>query len=45
MSISNGLALLSLDSSIRYMVTAGVLLIAVTIDSLSRCSRQAHGRA
>ncbi|NEA33649.1 sugar ABC transporter permease [Streptomyces sp. SID13031] len=45
MSIANGLALLSLDSSIRYMVTAGVLLIAVTIDSLSRRSRQAHGRA
>lgn len=45
MSISNGLALLSLDSSVRYMVTAGVLLIAVTIDSLSRRSRQAHGRA
>ncbi len=45
MSISNGLALLSLDSSVRYMVTAGVLLVAVTIDSLSRRSRQAHGRA
>jgi ABC-type xylose transport system permease subunit len=45
MSIANGLALLSLDSSVRYMVTAGVLLIAVTIDSLSRRSRQAHGRA
>ncbi|MDX6261507.1 MAG: D-xylose transport system permease protein [Kribbellaceae bacterium] len=45
MSINNGLALLSLDSSVRYMVTAGVLLIAVTIDSLSRRSRQAHGRA
>jgi D-xylose transport system permease protein len=45
MSIANGLALLSLDSSVRYMVTAGVLLVAVTIDSLSRRSRQAHGRA
>jgi D-xylose transport system permease protein len=45
MSIANGLALLSLDSSVRFMVTAGVLLIAVTIDSLSRRSRQAHGRA
>jgi ABC-type xylose transport system permease subunit len=45
MSINNGLALLSLDSSVRYMVTAAVLLIAVTIDSLSRRSRQAHGRA
>ena len=39
------LALLSLDSNVRYIVTAGVLLIAVTIDSLSRRSRQAHGRA
>ncbi|GAA1615509.1 sugar ABC transporter permease [Kribbella karoonensis] len=45
MSISNGLALLSLDSNVRYIVTAGVLLIAVTIESLSRRSRQAHGRA
>ncbi|TCC05645.1 sugar ABC transporter permease [Kribbella soli] len=44
-SISNGLALLSLDSNVRYIVTAVVLLIAVTIDSLSRRSRQAHGRA
>jgi ABC-type xylose transport system permease subunit len=44
-SISNGLALLSLDSSVRYIITAGVLLIAVTVDSLSRRSRQAHGRA
>ncbi|WUJ68612.1 sugar ABC transporter permease [Kribbella soli] len=44
-SISNGLALLSLDSNVRYIVTAGVLLIAVTVDSLSRRSRQAHGRA
>jgi D-xylose transport system permease protein len=45
MSISNGLALLSLDSSVRFMVTAAVLLVAVTIDSLSRRSRQSHGRA
>lgn len=44
-SISNGLSLLSLDSNVRYIVTAGVLLVAVTIDSLSRRSRQAHGRA
>jgi ABC-type xylose transport system permease subunit len=44
-SISNGLALLSLDSSVRFIVTAAVLLVAVTIDSLSRRSRQAHGRA
>jgi D-xylose transport system permease protein len=44
-SISSGLSLLSLDSSIRYMVTGAVLLLAVTIDSLSRRSRVAHGRA
>ena len=44
-SISSGLSLLNLDSSIRYMVTGGVLLLAVTVDSLSRRSRAAHGRA
>ena len=33
-SISNGLTLLNLDSSIRYMITGGVLLLAVIIDSL-----------
>jgi ABC-type xylose transport system permease subunit len=44
-SISNGLGLLSLDSSVRYMVTGVVLLLAVIVDSLSRRSRTAHGRA
>jgi len=44
-SISNGLTLLNLDSSIRYMITGGVLLLAVIIDSLSRRSRAAHGQA
>ena len=44
-SISSGLSLLNLDSSIRFMVTGAVLLLAVTIDSLSRRSRVAHGRA
>ena len=45
MSISSGLALLNPDSSIRYVVTGGVLLLAVVIDSLSRRSRAASGRA
>lgn len=45
MSITSGLALLNLDSSIRYMITGGVLLLAVVIDSLSRRSRAAAGRA
>jgi D-xylose transport system permease protein len=44
-SIASGLTLLSLDSSIRYMVTGAVLLLAVIIDALSRRSRELHGRA
>jgi simple sugar transport system permease protein/D-xylose transport system permease protein len=44
-SISNGLTLLNLDASIRYMITGGVLLLAVIIDSLSRRSRASHGQA
>ncbi len=44
-SISNGLTLLNLDSPVRFMITGGVLLLAVIIDSLSRRSRASHGRA
>ena len=44
-SISSGLTLLSLDSSIRYMITGAVLLLAVIIDSIARRSRAAHGQA
>ncbi|HEY9390987.1 MAG TPA: sugar ABC transporter permease [Mycobacteriales bacterium] len=44
-SISSGLTLLSLDSSIRFMITGAVLMIAVIVDSLSHRSRVAHGRA
>ncbi|GIH05350.1 ABC transporter permease [Rhizocola hellebori] len=35
-SITNGMLLLNVDSSIRFMVTAGVLIVAVAIDSLAR---------
>jgi D-xylose transport system permease protein len=45
MSISSGLTLLNQDSSVRYMVTGVVLLLAVIVDSLSRRSRASHGRA
>ena len=38
-SISNGLTLLNLRSSLRYMITGGVLAIAVIVDSLARKSR------
>jgi D-xylose transport system permease protein len=44
-SISNGLTLLSLDSSYRFMVTGGVLLLAVGLDSVARRSRASSGRA
>ena len=45
MSISNGLTLLNLSSSLRYMITGAVLAIAVIVDSLARRSRASHGRA
>ena len=44
-SISNGLTLLNLSSSLRYMITGAVLAIAVIVDSLARQSRASHGRA
>ena len=44
-SISSGLTLVNLDSSIRYMVTGAVVLLAVGLDALSRRSRTSHGRA
>jgi D-xylose transport system permease protein len=44
-SISSGLTLLDLPSSLRYMITGAVLAIAVIVDSLARQSRVSHGRA
>ncbi|MEU9836194.1 sugar ABC transporter permease [Streptosporangium sp. NPDC048047] len=44
-SISSGLTLLNLDSSIRFVVTGVVLLLAVVVDSVARRSRTSHGRA
>ena len=43
-SIQSGMLLLSLESSVRYMITAAVLLAAVVLDSLSRRGRRSHGR-
>ncbi|MZR15404.1 sugar ABC transporter permease [Maritimibacter sp. DP07] len=45
MAISNGLTLLNLSSSLRYMITGAVLAVAVIVDSLARRSRASHGRA
>ena len=43
-SIANGLTLLDLSSSLRYMITGAVLALAVIVDSLARRSRASHGR-
>jgi D-xylose transport system permease protein len=44
-SIDNGLGLLGLGSGEKFVITGGVLLLAVTVDSLSRRGRESHGRA
>jgi D-xylose transport system permease protein len=43
-SISNGMELLSFESSIKFMVTGAVLLTAVTIDAVARRGREVSGR-
>ncbi|HEX5610684.1 MAG TPA: sugar ABC transporter permease [Solirubrobacterales bacterium] len=43
-SISNGMDLLSLSSSVKLMVTGGVLLLAVLVDAIARQQRSASGR-
>jgi D-xylose transport system permease protein len=43
-SISNGIDLLALSSAVRFMITGGVLLAAVTIDSATRLRRQQVSR-
>ncbi len=43
-SISNGMDLLGLASPIKYMVTGGVLLLAVLVDAVAKQQRQSGGR-
>jgi D-xylose transport system permease protein len=43
-SISNGMDLLSLQPSIKFMITGGVLLTAVTIDAVLRRGQRSSGR-
>jgi ABC-type xylose transport system permease subunit len=43
-SITSGLNLIGVEAEVRYMVTGAVLLLAVTIDSLSRRARKSSGR-
>lgn len=44
-SISSGLTLLALDASVQFMITGIVLVLAVIVDSISRRTRAATGRA
>ncbi|WP_300645043.1 sugar ABC transporter permease [Nocardioides sp.] len=43
-SIQSGLNLMNVDSSVRFIVTGLVLLLAVAIDSVSRKARSSSGR-
>ncbi|NYH50564.1 MULTISPECIES: sugar ABC transporter permease [Nocardiopsis] len=43
-TIASGLLLLQMNTSVRFMITAGVLLVAVILDSLSRRGRKTHAR-
>ncbi|WP_237322857.1 sugar ABC transporter permease [Streptomyces sp. JJ36] len=44
-SIASGMALLGLASAVQFMITGGVLLVAVVVDTLARRARRMHGRA
>jgi len=44
-SIQSGILLLNLRADAQYMITAAVLLVAVTVDAISRRGRQASDRA
>jgi D-xylose transport system permease protein len=41
-SIANGMDLLSLSSAVRFMVTGGVLILAVTLEAATRLQRRAE---
>jgi D-xylose transport system permease protein len=43
-SISNGMDLLGLESSTKFIVTGAVLLVAVIIDAIAKKQRQSAGR-
>ncbi len=43
-SIANGMDLLALEASVKFMITGGVLLAAVIVDAVARNRRQAEGR-
>jgi D-xylose transport system permease protein len=44
-SIDNGLGLLGFSAGTKLVITAGVVLLAVTVDSVARTGRESSGRA
>jgi D-xylose transport system permease protein len=44
-SIASGMALTDTPAAVQFVITGGVLFAAVVVDSLSRRSQEAHGRA
>ena len=44
-SIASGMAITDTPAAVQFMITGGVLFAAVVLDSLSRRSQEAHGRA
>ncbi len=44
-SVASGMAITDTPVAVQFMITGGVLFAAVVIDSLSRRSQEAHGRA
>ncbi|MBP5862393.1 sugar ABC transporter permease [Streptomyces scabiei] len=44
-SIASGMALLGVQPAVQFMITGGVLLIAVVFDSLARRAAESRGRA
>jgi D-xylose transport system permease protein len=42
-SIASGMVLIGVQPSVQSMITGGVLLAAVVLDSLSRRSQKTHG--
>ncbi|MDO0917166.1 sugar ABC transporter permease [Streptomyces sp. DT2A-34] len=44
-SIASGMAITDTPTAVQFMITGGVLFAAVVIDSVSRRTQEAHGRA
>lgn len=44
-SVASGMALLGVQAAVKFMITGGILLVAVVVDTLSRQRQKAHGRA